>query len=138
MPSFVMALLNNVIPFSLVVTGQTRIASGLASVLNATTPLFTVLVMAAFGDEALVARRIVGVVLGVAGVIILRGQEIRVSGAQTLGMLLCLGAALSYGFAGLWGGRKLSGVPPLTAATCQLVCSRLVKEVVAGPSEGAL
>ena len=132
MPFFVMALLNNVIPFSLVVTGQTRIASGLASVLNATTPLFTVLVMAAFGDEALVARRIVGVVLGVAGVIILRGQEIHVSGAQTLGTLLCLGAALSYGFAGLWGRRKLSGVPPLTAATCQLVCSSLVMAALAG------
>ena len=132
MPFFVMALLNNVIPFSLVVMGQTRIASGLASVLNATTPLFTVLIMAAFADEALVARRIVGVVLGVAGVIILRGQEIHVAGAQTLGMLLCLGAALSYGFAGLWGRRKLSGVPPLTAATCQLVCSSLVMAALAG------
>src|ERR1700694_6263980 len=130
MPSFVMALLNNVVPFSLVVMGQTRIASGLAAVLNATTPLFTVLIMAAFGDEALIARRIAGVVLGVAGVIILRGREIHVSGAQTLGMLLCLGAALSYGFAGLWGGRKLSSVPPLTGATGQLICSRLVIAVV--------
>src|ERR1700694_1167763 len=88
MPSFVMALLNNVVPFSLVVMGQTRIASGLASVLNATTPLFTVLIMAAFGDEALIARRIVGVLLGVAGVIILRGQEIHASGAPTLSMLM--------------------------------------------------
>ena len=67
-PFFVMAVLNNVIPFSLIVTGQTMIASGLASVLNATTPLFTVLVMAAFGEEALNARRIAGAILGLLGV----------------------------------------------------------------------
>jgi drug/metabolite transporter (DMT)-like permease len=74
MPFLVMGLLNNVIPFSLIVGGQTLIASGTASVLNATTPLFTVLVMAAAGDEPLAARRLVGVLAGLAGVIILRGQ----------------------------------------------------------------
>src|SRR5215470_2975295 len=55
----VMAMLNNVIPFSLIVTGQRDIASGLASVLNATTPLFTVLVMAAFAEEKLLRHKIV-------------------------------------------------------------------------------
>ena len=54
-PFFVMGLLNNVLPFSLLITGQTHISSRLASVLNATTPLFTVLVLASFGDEKLVA-----------------------------------------------------------------------------------
>ncbi|HEV7408917.1 MAG TPA: DMT family transporter, partial [Bradyrhizobium sp.] len=60
-PFFALALLNNVLPFSLIVMGQTYIPSGLASVLNATTPLFTVLVMAAAGDEKLHARRVAGV-----------------------------------------------------------------------------
>ena len=60
MPFLVMGLLNNVIPFSLIVAGQTRIASGIASVLNATTPLVTVPVMAAAGDEPLAAREIAG------------------------------------------------------------------------------
>jgi drug/metabolite transporter (DMT)-like permease len=132
MPFLVMGLLNNVIPFSLIVSGQTRIASGLASVLNATTPLFTVLVMAAAGDEPLKARRVVGVLAGLVGVIILRGQALEFSGGQTLGMLLCLGAALSYGVSGLWGRRRLAGVPPLTSATCQLICSSLVMLVLAG------
>ncbi len=59
-PFFAIALLNNVLPFSLIVMGQTYIPSGLASILNATTPLFTVLVMAAAGDEKLHARRVVG------------------------------------------------------------------------------
>jgi drug/metabolite transporter (DMT)-like permease len=130
-----MGLLNNVIPFSLIVSGQTQIASGLASVLNATTPLFTVLVMAAFGDEVLIARRVVGIVLGVIGVIILRGRGTDFSGAQTVGIVLCLGAALSYGLSGLWGRRKLSGVPPLTSSTCQLICSSVVMLALAGTIE---
>ena len=125
-PFFVMAVLNNVIPFSLIVVGQTMIASGLASVLNATTPLFTVLVMAVFAEEALNVRRVAGAILGLIGVIILRGQLAQTSSEQTAGILLCLGAALSYGFAGLWGRRKLSGIPPLTSATCQLLCSSAV------------
>jgi drug/metabolite transporter (DMT)-like permease len=134
-PSLVMGLLNNVIPFSLIVSGQTQIPSGIASVLNATTPLFTVLVMGAAGDEPLAARRVVGVLIGLIGVIILRGQGPELAGGQTLGMLLCLGAALSYGFSGLWGRRKLAGVPPLTSATCQLIASSIVMLALAGAIE---
>jgi drug/metabolite transporter (DMT)-like permease len=132
MPFLVMGLLNNVIPFSLIVCGQTLIASGTASVLNATTPLFTVLVMAAAGDEPLAARRLVGVLAGLVGVIVLRGQSLEFAGTETLGMLLCLGAALSYGFSGLWGRRKLAGITPLTSATCQLISSSAVMLVLAG------
>jgi drug/metabolite transporter (DMT)-like permease len=135
MPFLVMGLLNNVIPFSLIVAGQTRIASGTASVLNATTPLFTVVVMAAAGDEPLAARRLVGVLIGLAGVIVLRGVDVRLGGGETLGMLLCLAAALSYGFSALWGRRRLASAPPLTSATCQLVASSLVMLVLAGTIE---
>jgi drug/metabolite transporter (DMT)-like permease len=134
-PFMVMGLLNNAIPFSLIVAGQTFIPSGLASVLNATTPLFTVLVLAAFGDERLIARRVIGVVMGLVGVIVLRGPGLGESSGQTVGMLLCLGGALSYGFSGLWGRRKLAGVPPITAATCQLICSSVIMAVVAAAVE---
>lgn len=134
-PFLVMGLLNNVIPFSLIVSGQTQIPSGIASVLNATTPLFTVLVMGVAGDEPLAARRVVGVLIGLLGVIILRGQGLELTSGQTLGMLLCLGAALSYGFSGLWGRRKLGGVPPLTSATCQLIASSIVMLALAGAIE---
>ncbi len=135
MPFLVMGLLSNVIPFSLIVAGQTLIPSGLASVLNATTPLFTVLVMAAFGDERLIARRVIGVVIGLLGVIVLRGPGLGEGPGQTIGMLLCLGGALSYGFSGLWGRRKLVGVPPITSATCQLICSSVIMAVVAAAVE---
>jgi drug/metabolite transporter (DMT)-like permease len=135
MPFFVMGLLSNSIPFSLVFAGQTLIASGLASVLNATTPLFTVLVMAGFGDEKLIARRVAGVILGLVGVIVLRGPGLDQSQNQTIGMLLCLGGALSYGFSGLWARRKLNGVPPLTSSTCQLITSSVVMAVMAAVAD---
>lgn len=134
-PFFVMGMLNNVIPFSLLVAGQTYITSGMASVLNATTPLFTVLVLASFGDERLIARRVAGVTIGLAGVIVLGGPGIVQTENQIIGMLLCLGGALSYGVSGLWGRRKLKGVPPITSATCQLLCSTLVMAILASAVE---
>lgn len=131
----VIGLLNNVIPFSLIVAGQTFIPSGLASILNATTPLFTVLVMAAVGEEALQARRVAGVALGLAGVIILRGWGIETRTWQGLGILLCLGGALSYGFAALAARRLLKDSPPLGTATFQLMASTVMMAIVAAAME---
>ncbi len=66
---FGMGVLNNIIPFSLIVWGQTHIASGLASILNATTPLFAVIVAHVLtADEKMTANRLIGVVVGFAGV----------------------------------------------------------------------
>jgi drug/metabolite transporter (DMT)-like permease len=126
MPFFVMGLLNNVIPFALVAAGQTFITSGLASIANATTPLFTVIVTTAFGEERLTAHKVAGVLMGLVGVAILRDTGFDIASAQTIGILLCLGGALSYGFSALWGRRRLQGVPPLTSAFCQVVSSSMV------------
>ena len=134
-PFFVIGLLNNVIPFSLIVAGQTFIPSGLASILNATTPLFTVLVMAAAGEEALQARRVAGVALGLAGVIVLRGWGIETQAGQGFGILLCLGGALSYGFAALAARRMLKASAPLGTATFQLMASTVMMAIVAGAVE---
>lgn len=128
-------LLNNVIPFSLIVIGQTFVPSGLASILNATTPLFTVMVMAAAGEEALQMRRVAGVALGVVGVVILRGWGIETRPGQGLGILLCLGGALSYGFAALAARRLLKDSPPLGTATAQLMASTVMMAAVAGATE---
>jgi drug/metabolite transporter (DMT)-like permease len=130
-PYFAIAFLNNVLPFSLIVIGQTHIPSGLASILNATTPLFTVLVMAAAGDEKLQMRRVAGVVTGLIGVIILEGQDFGFKTSQGFGILLCLAAAFSYGLSALYARRKLSDSPPLATATFQLLASSLMMAVVA-------
>lgn len=132
---FAIGLFNNVIPFSLIVTGQTYIPSGLASILNATTPLFTVLVLAAAGEEALQMRRVAGVVLGIAGVIVLKGWGIDARPGQGFGILLGLGAALSYGVATLTARRLLKDVPPLGAACFQLMASTVMMAIVAGSIE---
>lgn len=123
---FGMGLLNNAIPFSLIVWGQTHIASGLASILNATTPLFTVLVAHVLTpDERLSKGRIVGVLLGLAGVVALIGpQALTGLGQDVLAQLAVLGAALSYAFASIFGRRfKRMGVPPLATATGQVTAS---------------
>lgn len=130
-PFAVMAIVGSALPFSLLAVSQQFIPSGMSSVLNATTPLFTVLVMAAFGAERLTARRLAGVILGFAGVVILRGQGAEVSPAQTIGILLCLGASLSFGLSGLWAKRHLAGVPVIATATFQLMVSGMVMAVVA-------
>jgi drug/metabolite transporter (DMT)-like permease len=134
-PFVVIGLLNNVIPFSLIVIGQTFIPSGLASILNATTPLFTVLVMASAGEEALQVRRVAGVALGLAGVIILRGWGVESRAGQGFGILLCLGGAFSYGLAALAARRLLKDSPPLGAATFQLMASTVMMAIVAGGME---
>jgi len=130
-PFIGMGLLNNAIPFSLIFAGQTQITVGLSSIINAVTPLFTVIVMASFREEQLTAYRVIGVLLGIAGVAVLRGFEGSIDASQTLGIGLCLAAALSYGFAGLWGRRHLGGIPPLKSATCQLMCSTVMMAILA-------
>lgn len=129
-PFFGMGLLNNVVPFGLIFAGQTQISVGLSAIINAMTPLFTVIVMASFRQEQLTANRVIGVLLGIVGVAVLRGFGGPVDAGQTIGILLCLGAALSYGFAALWGRRYLVGVPPIKSATCQLLCSSIVMVVL--------
>ncbi|MCA1388788.1 DMT family transporter [Bradyrhizobium sp. BRP19] len=134
-PFIAIGLLNNVVPFSLIAIGQTFIPSGLASILNATTPMFTVAVMIAAGQEALQMRRLAGVALGFVGVILLRGWGFETRPGQGLGILLCLGGALSYGFAALAARRLLKDAAPLGTATFQLMSSTVMIAVVAGVVE---
>ena len=134
-PFFAVALFNNVLPFSLIVTGQTYIPSGLASILNATTPLFTVAVMAAAGEEKLSARRVAGVIAGLIGVIILHGENLGFASGQGLGILLCLAGAFSYGISALIARRHLVDTPPLATATFQMLASVLMMTIVAGVIE---
>ena len=124
-----MGLLNNVLPFVLIVWGQHRIASGLAAILNATTPLFTVLVAHGFtSDERLTPLKVAGVLVGMAGVVAAIGTGALANlGSDVLAPLACLGAALSYALAGVFGRRfRRMGVAPLATATGQVCASTLM------------
>ncbi len=128
-----MGLVNNFIPFSLIVAGQAHISSGLASVLNATTPLFTAVVAhVATTDpsERLGPKRIAGISLGILGVAILLAPkigEIGFSGNEVLGQLAVLGAGLAYGVAVVFGRRfAKQGISPAVTATGQVTASSLL------------
>lgn len=124
-----MGVLNNAIPFGLIVWGQTQIASGLASILNATTPVFTVLVAHVLtSDERLTAGRAAGVLAGLAGVAVMIGPSaLEGLGLNVFAQLAVVGAALSYGFAGVFGRRfRRMGVSPLHTATGQVTASAVL------------
>jgi len=117
----VMGALNNLIPFSLIAWGQVHIDSGLASILNATTPLFTVVLAHVLSaEERLTPGRVAGVLLGLCGVAVLIGPEALAGlGLAGLGQAAVLAAALSYAFAGIFG-RRFKGLPPAVAAAGML------------------
>jgi drug/metabolite transporter (DMT)-like permease len=123
----VMGALNNLIPFSLIVWGQVTIDSGLASILNATTPLFTVaLAHVLTRDERMTRGRALGVLLGLGGVAVLVGPGVLGAlGAQGLAQVAVLGAAFSYACAGIYG-RRFKGLPPAVAAAGMVSCSAVM------------
>jgi len=123
---FVLGALNSLIPFGLIAWGQVQLTSGLASILNATTPLFTALVAHAWGDERLTPNRIVGVLIGLAGVCGLIGpRALGHLGAHTLAELAILGAAVSYAFAGTYG-RRFRALPPVVAVGGMMTTAALM------------
>ena len=124
----VMGALNNAIPFSLIFWGQTQIASGLASILNATTAMFAAVVAGCLLiDEPLTARKIIGAALGIAGVAFIMGPSALTDfNPGNLAQLAILGATLSYAFAGVWGKIALAGQTPLMNALGMLLGSTLL------------
>jgi len=115
----VMGILNNALPFGLIFWAQTRIPSGLASILNATTPLFTLVVAHWLTrDEKIDAAKVAALLVGLGGVIVLIGPDLLLEASSLWGQLACLAAALSYAFAGVYGRRfkALKAVPMDVAA----------------------
>ena len=124
-----LALLNNVAPFSLLTWSQTHLASGLVSILNATTPVFTVVVAHLFTiEEKLDPRRLVGALVGLAGVAAMIGPALLGGFADHLvAELAALLAALSYAAASVFARRfRRLGLTPIDVATGQVTASSLV------------
>jgi drug/metabolite transporter (DMT)-like permease len=123
----VMGLLNNLIPFSLIFWGQTQISSSLAAILNATTPVWTVL-LAHFltVDERLTPNRLGGVLFGLIGVAIMIGLDaLQGLGINVIAQLAVIGAAVSYAFAGIYG-KRFKGTTPIVTATGQITGTTLM------------
>jgi drug/metabolite transporter (DMT)-like permease len=126
---FGMGLLNNAVPFCLVVWGQGHIASGLAAILNATTPISTVIVAHLLtSDEKMTGNRLLGVTIGFLGVVVLIGPDaLRGLGGDVLAQLAVLSATVSYAFAGVYGRRfSRLGLDPIAAATGQVTAAAVL------------
>lgn len=121
-PLVVVAFLNNVLPWVLIPWGEQRISSSLASILNATTPFFTVLIAhVATSDDRLTREKLAGIGLGFLGVIVLIGADLRdVMSAGALGDLAVLIAAASYGVAAVYARMHLRGNDHTVIAAGQL------------------
>jgi drug/metabolite transporter (DMT)-like permease len=129
-PSYcLMAVLNIVLPFLLIVWGQTQITGGLASILNATTPLFVVVVAhALLPDEKMTPARGLGVALGFVGVVVVVGPAaLGRAEASLWAHLAGVAAALSYALAGVYGRRFARlGVDPMAAAAATTLAGTLM------------
>lgn len=131
---FLLALLNNALPFVLIGWGEVHIASGLAAILNATTPIWGV-VVAHFltHDERMSRAKLAGVGLGFGGVIVMVGPSVLTDlGKSTVAELACIAASLSYALAAVWARRfRSQGISPLSVTTGQLTAGALMMLPVA-------
>ncbi|WP_274628320.1 DMT family transporter [Arvimicrobium flavum] len=124
---FGLALLNNVIPFSLIFAGQTQLGAGIASVLNATTPFWTiVLANALTADEKISWNKVAGVALGIAGTAVMIGPDLFAGFSGPIWPKFALiGASLSYALA-LMVAKRFRGLQPTVITAAQLTCSTIV------------
>lgn len=122
---FGMGLFNNAIPFSLIFWAQTELTSGVASILNATMPVFTVIAAHLLTkDEKMTKMRFLGVVLGFLGIIVMIGSPIS---GSIWAHLAILAAGISYALASIFGKRFAQmGVKPMATATGQVICSAII------------
>lgn len=126
-----LGLVNNAVPHMLIFLGQTQIGAGLASILNATTPIFTVLIANQMtADEKLSSQKIAGCLVGLVGTAVLIGPRALApftgdSGPPLWAVILPVLAAVSYGFAATYG-KRFRGVAAPVTATGQLTASTLL------------
>ena len=136
----IMGLLNNVIPFSLMAWGQLHIESGLTSILNAATAVFAVLIAAMiFADERLTGHRLIGVIVGFAGVALAMGPSALLSfDVTSTAQLAVLAGAVSYALAGAWARAQLGNLRAEVAAAGMVTASAAIMIPVAWVIEGPI
>lgn len=135
----VVGALMNAVPFTLFAYGETKVSSVLAGLWNATTPLWTLLVvLTVLREEPVDRRRLAALAGGFAGVTLLLGPWQGLEGDALLGHLACLAAAACYGLGLPYTRRHLSGLPDsgVSLAAAQLLCATAMLAVVA-PLSGA-
>lgn len=145
-PLLLVALFNNAIPFCLFALGEQTVPSGIAAVLNATMPIWTLLLTLAVQSARPARHVIVGIVLGFAGVLtVVLSHGSQANGSVTtaqfsLGVTFIVIATLGYAIATVIAKSRLQGLDPIGLATTQLSLAWLMILPVAafGPHPGAI
>ena len=134
----VMGLLNNAIPFSAIVFGQQYITGGMASILNSTTAFFGVMLSGLFfKEEAITMPKVIGVIMGIIGVIIIMGFDTLSSLSLTnIGQILIIVSSISYAFASIWGKFQVKNLGVEVTATGMLITSSVWMFILATMVEG--
>ncbi len=125
-----MSIMNNIIPFTLIAWGQQFVTGGMASVVNATTPMLATVFMAMAGYEAITGRKAIALFIGLVGVAVLQGFSFDGLSSQSFGIFAVAFGAAFYGLSAPWSKKMLVGIPPLTTATCQLLVSTLLMAII--------
>jgi drug/metabolite transporter (DMT)-like permease len=121
-----LAVAQVILPFGLITFGENHIASALAGILVASAPLFVALLATRLDhDERSQGWGLVGVLLGMAGVVLLFAGDLAADSTMLLGGAMILGAALSYAVAGFIVKRGFTGVPPVGVAASTMVVSAI-------------
>lgn len=131
-PFLLMGFINNALPHTLIFFGQTEIGAGLASILNASTPIWTVLIANRWtSDEKLTGNKLAGCLMGLVGTAVLIGPgAFDAASAPLWALILPVLAAISYGVAGIYG-KRFRALPAPVSATGQLTASSLIMLPVA-------
>ncbi|MCL6602023.1 MAG: DMT family transporter [Paenibacillus sp.] len=123
----VLGAVNAALPFTLICMAELHLSASLAAILNATTPMFTALAAWGMGQGRPGWSKSIGLIIGLGGVAVLVGwSPIPMEGVILYSVFLSLGAALSYGFGGLYASHAGKGVEPLTLAIGQQLGASIV------------
>jgi drug/metabolite transporter (DMT)-like permease len=129
---FVMAILSIVIPFFLITWGEQTVDSSLASIINSAVPLPTIILAAVFlHDEPITLNRVIGLVVGFGGVVLLTSRGLSGSGGQIAGEIALVLSTISYGMGAVYARRNVRGLRPMTAAVCQVGLALLITTMLA-------
>jgi len=124
---FLLGLLNTALPFTLIATGEVYLTASLGSILNATTPIFTMVLATFFLKERLTLVRVMALIMGFLGVVIIMGwHPLTLTPSRAMAILCCLLGALFYGIGGIYASKTVKGFPPTVVAFGQILTSAII------------
>jgi drug/metabolite transporter (DMT)-like permease len=128
----VMALINITIPFALITWAEQSVDSALAAILNATVPLFVIVIAQMFlPDEPIRINGIVGLAVGFVGVVMLVSPGLVSATGDLAGSIALLGSSLAYALGNVYNRRNVRGLPPLVPAVFQVTFALVIVSVLA-------